>query len=60
MKITRRSLAAVLAAPAAAQTVPAGSEEELEAARKSVRRNIEALEKVELPVEVEPAFQFRA
>lgn len=61
MKITRRTLAAaVLAAPAAAQPAPAAPEEELKAARENLRRNAQALAKVKLPVETEPAFQFKA
>jgi hypothetical protein len=61
MKITRRTLAAaVLAAPVAAPSAPAAPEEELKAARETVRRNSEALAKVKLPVATEPAFQFKA
>ena len=61
MKVTRRTLVAnVLAAPAVAQTAPATPDEELKAARENVRRNIEALAKVKVPVETEPAFQFKA
>ena len=63
MKLTRRQLAAAALAPvAAAQTAPApsGPEQELQAARDTVRRNAEALAKCKLPPETEPAFQFKA
>ena len=61
MKLTRRALVAnVLAAPAIAQTPPATAEDELQSARESLRRNVEALAKVKVPVETEPAFQFKA
>jgi hypothetical protein len=57
VKLTRRELAAAALAPAAAaQERPA---EELEAARRKVRRLGEELGKFKLPVETEPAFQFR-
>lgn len=60
MKITRRELAAAALAPAAAaQTAPVRGERETDAAREIVRRNAEALAKVKLPQETEPAFQFK-
>ncbi len=61
MNVTRRSLiAGAVAAPAIAQAAPATPEAELEAARESLRRNAEALAKVKVPVETEPAFLFKA
>jgi len=61
MKLTRRELGAAAFAPAAApQAVPAQAGQELEAARAALRRNAEALEKFKLPMDTEPAFQFKA
>jgi len=64
MKITRRQLALAALQPAAAlaqaPAIPATPEQELTAAREQVRRNVEALDKVTLPMSTEPAFQFRA
>ncbi len=66
MKITRRTLAAsaVASAAAMAQNPPAASpespEELLAAARAQVKRNGEALAKFSVPMELEPAFQFKA
>lgn len=63
MKLTRRKLAAALAAPALAaaeaqtQTPPAGP---LASARDRIRANSEALAQKTLPMTVEPAFQFKA
>jgi hypothetical protein len=66
MKLTRRQLAAVLApavALAGARTpAPAPSpapDDELRAARERVRANGEALGGHDLPMAVEPAFQFK-
>jgi hypothetical protein len=60
MKMTRRELAAAALAPAAAaQNAPATGEQELRAARETVQRNADALAKVKLPQETEPAFQFK-
>jgi hypothetical protein len=62
MPLTRRDLAAVLLAPAAAaaaQTQPAAVDE-VQAARDRIKANAAALAKVELPMAVEPAFQFKA
>lgn len=61
MKITRRGMVATaLATKALAQNAPAGPPEELKAARDSLRRNSEAMAKTKLPMETEPAFQFKA
>jgi hypothetical protein len=60
MKITRRKLAAILAAPAAlAQTQPPAADP-LQAAKDRIRTNGEALAKETVPMSTEPAFQFKA
>lgn len=61
MKLTRRELVAALAPAAAlAQTPAASPADELTAARARVKSNSEALAKLAVPMETEPAFQFRA
>jgi hypothetical protein len=65
MKLTRRQLAASLAASAAAmaQTRPApvaGEDEERKAARDRLQAAAAELAKVEIPMPTEPAFQFKA
>jgi hypothetical protein len=67
MKITRRKLAGALVAPVAlaAQApapppIPRTPEEELAAVREQNRRNAQALDSFKLPMETEPAFQFKA
>jgi hypothetical protein len=65
MKLTRRQLAASLAASAAAmaQTQPAGfagDDEELKAARDRLKTAAAELAKAEIPMATEPAFQFKA
>jgi hypothetical protein len=63
MKLTRRELVATAVAPAlAAQTppVPSDSAQDARTALSSVRRNGEALSRFAVPVETEPAFQFKA
>ncbi len=61
MKLTRRELAlgitAMAAVPAGAQTPPSDPNA---AARDAIRKNSQALAKVELPIDTEPAFQFKA
>jgi hypothetical protein len=63
-RLSRREVAAVLAAPAAAfaqapaSPKPQAAEDLLEAARGQVRRNAELLAKQEMPMTTEPAFQF--
>jgi hypothetical protein len=66
-KITRRELAAVMAAPAlAAQTpsatapAPPDASDELKAARDQNRQNQEQLAKFPLPMATEPATHFKA
>jgi hypothetical protein len=67
--ITRRAwggamLAAAAAAaqtpPGAAPSTPANPNDELQAARDQNRRGSEALAKVPLPMDTEPAFHFTA
>ena len=65
MKITRRKLGMAVLAPAmlAAQTpapIPSTAEEELAAVREQNRLNAQALDKVSVPMALEPAFQFKA
>jgi hypothetical protein len=58
--VTRRQLAAaMMAAPAAAQTPPAKPANELEAARSEVRRASDTLRKFKVPQLLEPAITFR-
>ena len=68
MKMTRRKLAAALAAPAlagrmptvaAAQGAPAPADL-LEAAKARIKANSDALAKEDVPMSTEPAFQFKA
>ena len=63
MKLTRRELAAAAVAPALAAQSPsperAAADKELEAARDTVRRNGETLARRAVPMETEPAFQFK-
>jgi hypothetical protein len=64
MKISRRALAGMaLAGAASAQTAvpaPQATPDDLEQAKKLVARNSEALQKYELSIAAEPAFQFKA
>ena len=67
MKITRRRLGMAVMAPAAraAQNqpqppIPSNAEEELAAARQQNKLNSQTLEKFEVPMAIEPAFQFKA
>lgn len=61
-RMTRRQLAgAVLASVAAAQTppaTPANPADELQAAREQNQRTGDALAKVNVPMDTEPAFHF--
>jgi len=61
MKFTRRQLAAVLApATVAAQTAaPATPADELKAAQLRLKTAGDALARQELPMNAEPAFQFK-
>ena len=64
MKISRRALAGMaLAGAASAQTAAPSAQpapDDLEQAKKLVARNSEALQKYELSMSAEPAFQFKA
>jgi hypothetical protein len=63
-RMTRRQLAgAILAGAAAAQTppsTPSSPAAELQAAREQNQRTAETLAKVDVPIEAEPAFHFKA
>ena len=61
MKLTRRELAAALVPAAAlAQTpaTPATPADELKAAEARLKANSEAISRLAVPIETEPAFQF--
>lgn len=63
MKLTRRQMVAGLAPAAAlaqAPAAPATPADELKAAEARRKANSQALAKLEVPMDVEPAFQFRA
>jgi hypothetical protein len=65
MKLTRRKLAAAVLGSAAGalaqnQPPPATPDEELKAARDRLRSNSESIARQEIPMAVEPAFQFKA
>ena len=63
MKITRRKLALAALGSAAvvgAAQAPAQAEDLNAAAKEQLRQNSEALAKADLPMSVEPAFQFKA
>ena len=67
MKVTRRKLATVIlntaAATALAQTqtaAPATPDEELKAARDRIKANGETLARQAVPMDTEPALQFKA
>jgi hypothetical protein len=63
-KITRRQLAGVAAGSLAVATAiaqaPATAQDFDSAARESHKQNAEALAKFEVPMALEPAFQFKA
>ena len=62
MKLTRRQMVAALAPAAALAQSPAAASpaDELKAAEERRKANSEALAKLQVPMETEPAFQFRA
>lgn len=64
MKLTRRQWAAVIAPaalpPALVRAQTPSAEEELEAARQHLKANADALAATQVPMAVEPAFQFKA
>jgi hypothetical protein len=63
MKLTRRQLVATLA-PAAVfaqnPTTPATPADELKAAQSRLKANSDALTKMSVPMDTEPAFQFHS
>ena len=62
-KLTRREIAAVLtgAAPLLLQAqAPAPAEDEAAMAARQVQNNALQLDRVDLPMAIEPAFQFKA
>lgn len=62
MRLTRRQMVAALAPAAAmaqAPAAPATPAGELKAAEARLQANSEALAKLEVPMDTEPAFQFR-
>lgn len=65
-RVTRRSAAAALAGPLllVAQTAPApspaASNPDLSSARERLRANSEALAKIDVPMQTEPAVHFKA
>jgi hypothetical protein len=70
MKITRRAMTAVLVSLGAQAQTPAGpvasvqpapaADAELQSAREQVKVNVTALSQFELPMNTEPAFEFKA
>jgi len=63
MKLTRRELAALAAAPLAAQEPPPQPQtpsEELKAPQERLRRTAGTLAKSTVPMATEPAFSFKA
>ena len=61
-RLTRRQLATGLSTSALllAQNPPQAPEDELKAARDSIRQNAEQLSKFDLPMSTEPAAHFKA
>ena len=65
MKFTRRKLAQAIVGSAAianaqTQPPPATPDDELKAARDRVQANVAAIQRQDVPMAVEPAFQFKA
>ncbi len=60
MKLTRRELTAALLAPAAAAQTPPPAADPVQAARDRIKANGDALAKIDIPMDTEPAFQFKA
>lgn len=62
MKITRREWAGTLAAGAMGAAAPAEEtpDELLKQVREDLRRSVAAIARTPLPMDAEPAFQFRA
>jgi hypothetical protein len=63
MNVTRRSLAKLIAAAAAVPAVAApqsDADEETRSAHEALKNNAAQIAKVEIPMETEPPFHFRA
>ena len=70
MKITRRGMAALLASFGAQAQTPPGpvsavqpvptADADLQSAREQVKANVTALSQFEVPMNTEPAFEFKA
>jgi len=67
MRVTRRKLAQILTATAAACTVaaqappaPPNADEDLRSARADLRSNAQRIAQVKLPMAAEPPFHFKA
>jgi hypothetical protein len=60
MKITRRKITAVLLAAPAAPAALAQAADPLQTAKDRMRVNSQALAKLDIPMSLEPAFQFKA
>jgi hypothetical protein len=59
-RVTRRELAAALAAPALLAQAPAPPVGDAQAVQEQIRGNRALLDKVEIPAGVEPAVHFKA
>jgi hypothetical protein len=57
MAVTRRELAGILAAAAAG--APQQADEETRSARESMEQNARQLDRIPMPMAVEPAFSFK-
>ena len=60
MKITRRQLAAALTAGAARAAVVETAEEPQKSPAGRIAQNVSTVAQVQVPMDVEPAFQFKA
>ena len=59
-RLTRRELAAALAAPAVQPERKAAPADEEQAAKRNLERDLEALRDFALPMSTEPSFRFEA
>ena len=59
-RMTRRSLATLLSAVAAPAQAPPAAEADRVEAEAALVRNFEAIQKVDVPQDTEPAFRFQA
>ena len=60
MKITRRKLTAALLVAPAVPAALAQAADPLQTAKDRIQANSQALAKLEIPMSLEPAFQFKA